>query len=796
MKNPLRKRYLREIRQEAGKYIALFLFLTLTVGFCSGMDVASGSMISAYKESFTKYNIEDGHFLLEKKADETILQAVREQDAQVYPLFYRDFEQADGNTIRVYQNRDQINLPCVMEGKLPEMDDEIVLDRLFAENNSLKTGDICLLGSRPFTIVGTVALSDYSTMFKNNTDMMFNASVFSIALVTEDAFAAMDPSTLKYCYGWIYNDPPVDDQESLDRSEEIMKAIVAAILGMSLEEAESRSEQVGTFMTLFEILSGSGDRNMEQSLRQALDHFVGSDSNKLKDFVPRPANRAIIFTGDDMTSDNVFTNFFLYLLIVILAFVYAVTTRNTIEQEASVIGTLRASGYTIRELLVHYMTVPLLVSAAAAAAGNVLGYTILKQFIVVMYYHSYSLPSYRTIWNGNAFITTTVVPFIIILAVNALVIRRALSRTPLEFLRRDLSSAKRKGAVPLPEWKFLSRFRARILLQNIPAYLIMFVGVLLAGLLMVYGLMFSPLLSHFKEILVESRFAEYQYILKEQAESDYEGAEKFAMTSLENENEEISVYGIREDSVYLPDLDFGPKGERVYISSAYADKYDLTPGSYIRLHEKYGDHAYTLEVGDIMDYEATLCVFLSLDHYSDTFDLEKDYFNGYFSNEEIKDLDERDISTVITTEDLTLLADQLKDSLGIFFPIMSIFAVVLFVLMIYLLAKLVIDRSAQSISMMKILGYSSREISMLYNRATGIVALLSLLISLPVSYWSLALVLKVLMMRYNGWLTLYIAPWIYGACLGLGFVCYLLVDRIEMHRIGKIPMAMALKNVE
>ena len=31
MKNPLRKRYLREIRQEAGKYIALFLFLTLTV---------------------------------------------------------------------------------------------------------------------------------------------------------------------------------------------------------------------------------------------------------------------------------------------------------------------------------------------------------------------------------------------------------------------------------------------------------------------------------------------------------------------------------------------------------------------------------------------------------------------------------------------------------------------------------------------------------------------------------------------------------------------------------------------
>ena len=796
MKNPLRKRYLREIRQDAGKYIALFLFLTLTIGFCSGMDVASGSMISAYRESFTKYHVEDGHFLLEKEADAEILTAVKDQGAQVYPLFYQDFDQENGNTIRVYQNRSQVNLPCLMEGRLPEKNDEIVLDRLYAENNGLQEGDLCQLGDRPFTIVGTVALSDYSTMFRNNSDMMFNASVFSIALVTREAFASLDQSGLKYCYAWTYDDPPADNQESLDRSEDLMEAVLAAILGMSLEEAQARSEQVGTFMTLFEMLSGSGQGGLEHSLSQALEHFVGSDSNELKDFVPRPSNRAIMFTGDDLVTDNVFTNFFLYLLIVILAFVYAVTTRNTIEQEASVIGTLRASGYTIRELLVHYMTAPLLVSAAAAVAGNLLGYTLLKEVVVGLYYHSYSLPAYRTIWNGSAFVTTTVVPFIIILVVNALVIRRALSRTPLEFLRHDLSRQKRRGALPLPNWSFLSRFRARVLLQNIPAYLIMFIGVLLAGIMMVYGLMFSPLLAHFKEILVESRFADYQYILKDQAESDFAGAEKFAMLSLENDNEEVSVYGIREDSAYLPDLDFGARGEKVYISSAYADKYDLAPGSYIRLHEKYGDKAYTLEVGDVMYYEATLCVFLSLDHYVETFDLEEDYYNGYLSNEEIPDLDERDIATIITPEDLTLLADQLQDSMGTFFPVMSVFAVILFVLMIYLLTKLIIDRSAQSISMMKILGYSPEEINRLYNRATGIVALFSLLVSLPVSYFTLSLVLRVLLMRFNGWLTLYIAPWIYGVCLGLGLVCCLVVERIEMRRIHRIPMAMALKNVE
>ena len=36
MKNPLRKRVWREIVQDKGKYIALFLFLTIMIGFISG----------------------------------------------------------------------------------------------------------------------------------------------------------------------------------------------------------------------------------------------------------------------------------------------------------------------------------------------------------------------------------------------------------------------------------------------------------------------------------------------------------------------------------------------------------------------------------------------------------------------------------------------------------------------------------------------------------------------------------------------------------------------------------------
>ena len=64
----------------------------------------------------------------------------------------------------------------------------------------------------------------------------------------------------------------------------------------------------------------------------------------LQAFVPEYENQAIIFTGDALGSDRAMIAVLLYIVIAIMAFVFAVTTSNTIAKEAGVIGTLRASG--------------------------------------------------------------------------------------------------------------------------------------------------------------------------------------------------------------------------------------------------------------------------------------------------------------------------------------------------------------------------------------------------------------------------------------------------------------------
>ncbi|MFR2594791.1 MAG: FtsX-like permease family protein [Butyribacter sp.] len=87
-----------------------------------------------------------------------------------------------------------------------------------------------------------------------------------------------------------------------------------------------------------------------------------------------------------------------YIVIAILAFVFAITTSNTIIKEAGVIGTLRASGYTRGEIIRHYMINPVTVTLISAIIGNVVGYTVMVKYMASMYYNSYSLPTYNTLY--------------------------------------------------------------------------------------------------------------------------------------------------------------------------------------------------------------------------------------------------------------------------------------------------------------------------------------------------------------------------------------------------------------
>ncbi len=782
-KNPLMKRIPRELKKDLGKYIVLFLFLALTIGFVSGFLVADGSMIKTYNDSFSKYNIENGHFITSLKLTDKAIENIEDEDVELCEMFYKDKQTDNGRTIRIYKIREKMNLADVMEGRLPEKEGEIVVDRLFAENNTLDVGDPMIVEGKRFKVVGTVALSDYSALFKNNSDMMFDATNFSVALVTQQQFKDFSNAGLKYCYAWRYNNQEMTESEQQNKAEDLMNVVYEnALLGADISYGA---------VIWNNLMAGFPGADYEE-----LD--ITSGEKPLQDFVSRQDNQAIQFTGEDMGSDRVMFQWLLYIIVVVLAFAFAITTRNTIEQEAKTIGTLRASGFTRRELLIHYITLPVVITLAAALAGNILGYTVFKMPMANMYYHSYSLPTYTTIWSADAFFKTTLVPCLLVFGVELLVVGRSLSLSPLQFLRRDLKRHKQSKAIKLPDISFKKRFLIRVLIQNRSTYVLLFAGIFFASFIFLFGSLFSPLLQNFKTNVQESKICDYQYILKNQVETDDPDAEKYAVYTLENDQgEKITVYGIQEDSKYVDMTDIkDAAGNGVILSDGYMEKYGLEEGDAITLKEEFNSDRYTFKVSGEYYYPATLSIFMSLDRFNEMFDLEPDYFSGYFSNKTLEDIDESDIATVITEKDLTVMANQLEDSMGKIFFMFLLFSIVIFLLMIYLLARLITERNTYAISMLKILGYTNREAGSLYNNATLVMTILSFILSGVLGVAGIKVIYYIMMKSFAGWLTFYVAPWGVPVLIVTGVVCYFLVNFVLMRRIRKIPMADALKDVD
>lgn len=760
MRNPLNKRFLRELKGELAKYIVIFVFMTAVIGLISGFLIADGSMYDTYNKSFEKYNIEDGNFELYSKADESVIDKLEKENVTIYENFYKEEivvrhnniknDEDSQSTLRFYVNREEVDKVDLMEGSLPEDINEIAIDRMYAVNNDIKVQDTLTVGSRILKVTGLVALSDYSSLFSDNSDTMFDSLKFGVGVVSQKCFDAYDDTHIHYVYSWLYDNKPEDDKEAKLMADDFVKTISANAI--------------------------------------------------LVNYIPQYINQAIHFTGDDIGSDRSMMIVLLYVLIVIMAFVFAVTTNNTIVKEANVIGTLRASGYTRGELLRHYILLPIIVTIFGALVGNILGYTVFKDIFVATYYGSYSLPTYHTLWNADAFLLTTVVPVIIMLVINIVIIGCRLKLSPLKFLRRDLSGKQKKKAMRLPAFGFFNRFRLRIIIQNMPNYITLFIGILFANVLLLFGIMLGPMLTHYQNEITDKLIAKHQYVLKALVDVDDNAAEKYCVKTLATidgrlKSEDVLVYGVKDNSIYADINTASLKDNEVYITNGYADKFRIKKGDKITLKEKYDDNEYEFTVKDMYDYPSSFAIFMSDAAFKNVFDKSEDYYSGYFSDN-ILDIDEKYVATQITLDDLTKVSRQLDRSMGETFNLVKIFAVVLFAVLMFLLTKLIVEKNTTSISMVKILGYSNREISRLYVTSTTIVVAFSVALSIGLSVVIMNYLFRVFMEEMSGWISCYYAPHIFPVMFILNITVYVVISFFMMAKIKKIPMDEALKTVE
>lgn len=767
MASPLRKRFPRELKDNLGKYLGIFLLMSVTIALTSGFLLAAHSIGVIIDDMPEKYSIEDARFTTAFEATDEQLDAAADaaNDAGTGGTdivrnwsFDADFNHAQGDdgrdrTLRVYQHRTQVDLAAYAEGRVPEAADEVAIDRVFATNNGITISEEVELFGQRFTVCGIMTTSDNQALFQNNSDFTVNTLTFGVAEVSESGFAALEATGHQpaYTYSVRFADRDLTVAQRTDAEKDMMRALSTA--GATVDDLTDSS-----------------------------------------------ANQGIGYAADDVSGDSTMWSVLLYMIIVIMAFVFVVLTSGTIEEESAIIGTLLASGYRRQELVTHYLALPAAVGIAAAVVGNVAGYTLMSEPMRNLYYGSYSLPPYYATWSWGVFAQTTVLPVATLVGITLLGLLRKMGHTPLEFLRHETSKGGVKRGFALPErLSFIARFRMRVFLRNLGNFATLFVGIGFASMLLLFSLAILPTMTHYAENLHNNVVAEHMYTLKAPLEVDNAQAEKYAVYSLEYDRgegsgtETITVYGVPEDSRYWDDLAVGDG--HVVFGNGLIDKFRFADGQTVSLYDKYEDETREIAYeGGAYTWgtKSDMAVYMSLDDFNRFFGNDAGYFNGYASNQAL-DLDARYLTSDLTPESMDAIGEQFVGMMDDMIGMLVGLSVFVFLVFMYLLTKSVIDRSARAISYMKVFGYRDSEISRLYVRSITLTVAVSLVVCQPLIIGGLTLLFRAMLLAYNGNIEIYVPMAAIAEVIAIGFATYLAVALLHIRRIKRVPLALALK---
>lgn len=313
------------------------------------------------------YTIEDGRVTTSFEATDEQLKATEDAASDVGGVtLYKNFsidaiiKKASGDdgtkrTLRTYAHRTKVDIASYCEGKEPKTDDEVAIDRVFATNNDLAVGDKVELEGRTYTICGIMTQPDSQALFLNNSDFTVNTITYGVAEVTDAGFAALEDAggAPAYTYSFTFADRDLSTADRIDAEQDMVEA---------LTDADAR-----------------------------VDDLIDTDSNQ-----------GIGYARDDVDGDSMMWMTLLDIIIVIMAFVFVVLTDATIEEESAIIGTLLASGYRRREIVLHYLALPAIVGVVAALLGTALGVVFFTEPMRSLYYGSYSLPPFRCTGAGRS----------------------------------------------------------------------------------------------------------------------------------------------------------------------------------------------------------------------------------------------------------------------------------------------------------------------------------------------------------------------------------------------------------
>lgn len=909
MQKVLRKRILRDFKANIVRYLALGFLIILSMYLVVSMLAAAETIIRGSQKSDKESNVEDGEFSLFVPMKDYEWEKLEEKGITLEKMFFMDYSVEDDITLRVFQNREQINRMILKEGSLAEKEDEVVLERRYAELHDIQLGDAVEIGGREFTVTGIGTVPDYDSMLKSLGDTGCDSQHFGLAFVTADTYTAMqkEGKTAKseeYYYAYLLNDKMTNDElkeelknlefssddvndkyfqeywdrtlgredelrdginDLLDGAEELrdglqeladnnedLKDGAGAVLDAYLSEANKalggygiktltrdnfeqvlesqiRSESNALLkMSMNNLLTeltelkeyadgvdeyadgvqGAADgaeevrdgvQELKDDTEKIIDEIFDSDAGNLLAFIKAKDNVRIQAASGDQELYRSVGTIAGCIILVLISYVLSVFVVHSIDRESSVIGALYALGVKKKDLMKHYVTLPTIIAAVSGIIGTAIAYSNAGVRVQMQdCYNYYSLPNLDVIVMPYLIIYGIIVPPVICWAVTSLVINKRLSRQVLMLIKNEQRVSKGKD-IKLKNMKFMRLFKLRqILRERRTAFTVVF-GMFVSLLIAVMSLEIFVYCDNVRIQYPEDTKYQYMYTYKYPSENPPQGGYEAYAKTLKKEiygyNFDVTLLGITEDNPFF-DTDLADSPSQVTISSSISYKYGLQVGDVITLKDEENDKFYAFEISDITQYAPGFMVFMPYDKALELFGEQDDYYNVVFADHEL-DIEPGRLYSTTTKADVEKAAGIFVNQMKSMILTLGGVSALIFAIVLYLMMKVMIDRSAFSIALIKIFGYRQKELKKMYLDGNFYVVAIGALISVPLTKLIMDVVYEpAFVPNVACGIDKAFPIWVYIMVYAVIFILYFIINHLLVRRIKQMLPAEVLKNRE
>lgn len=542
-----------------------------------------------------------------------------------------------------------------------------------------------------------------------------------------------------------------------------------------------------------------GIHELKSNIGKLLDAAFDLDLTNLTSFVKRADNVRIAAAAGDVVTNKYGGLAACVILMALFAYVISVFVVHQINRESSVIGALYALGVTKGALIRHYITLPTIIAFIGGVIGSAIGFSPMSiQSQLEDTYAYFSMPDFQTVIPLYLVIYAVVIPPVIAAIVNALVINKRLSAPALSLMRNE-QNVRNISRMEIKSGGFVRKFRIRQFLREMRANITVAACMFVSMLILMLGLDCYSMCANVTTDTLAGTTYEYMYMLKYPTTEVPEGGEACYVESLAKEKDgyilDVTVIGIDSDNPYYNNVDVKKGKSIVTASLSVAQRYGVVEGDTFILTDEAADMNYAFTVDCISDYSSGLAVFMDIDSMRELFKQDDDYYNMVLSDKPL-DIDEGRIYSVTTKADVERSSKVFSELMTGMIVTLIGAATVIFVVVMYLMMSVMIDRSSFGISLLKTFGYSRKDVKRLYLDGNAITIAISAVVCLPLSKLVINTIFPAFVANIACGINLEFGWYFYPALFIAVMLVYLLTNTLLVRKLNRITPAEVLKNRE